>query len=135
MSNKQDNFARIPGSLQMLGLFAVHTSGNHLVECGRLREAGIVYLEAMMFAIGSINANTTILPGVDLGATLFDTCERSSRGVRALSSAFTGRLVQNETSIQQTWSLIAGVIGSENKEVTLDTATLADQYKYVQVSR
>ena len=131
-SFQEDTFAHIPGPLQLLGLFAAHTTGNHIVECGELGDAGIVYIEAMLFAIDRINADPSILSGFSLGATVFDTCVRSSRAVRALSSVFNGELARDGG--QQSWSLIAGVIGSGSKQVTLDTAALANQYQYVQVS-
>ena len=47
--------------------------------CGEIKkERGIQRLEAMLYAIDLINNSTTLLPGIKLGARIFDTCDRDT---------------------------------------------------------
>ncbi|XP_022079446.1 uncharacterized protein LOC110973163 [Acanthaster planci] len=131
---EENPYVRVPAPIQILGLFDLHASGDHLAECGELRDAGMVNLEAMLYAIDRINADPMMLNGVAVGATAFDTCSRGSRGVRDLSSVFSGSRSLQEDSIHNVWSLIGGVVGGESDQVTLTTASLTKQYKYAQVS-
>ena len=49
------------------------------MSCGEIKkERGIQRLEAMLFAIDHINNKTSILPGIRLGAKVFDTCDRDT---------------------------------------------------------
>jgi hypothetical protein len=47
--------------------------------CGEIKkERGIQRLEAMLYAIDLINNSTSLLPGLKLGAKIFDTCDRDT---------------------------------------------------------
>ncbi|XP_072024743.1 uncharacterized protein [Amphiura filiformis] len=131
-SSNPDSYLHIDGQLQIPGLFALHEAGDHLSECGDFRLSGLLNIEAMLYAIDMINNDPNILPGVTLGTTVFDTCLRSSRAVRDLSSLLSGSHVSVSTN--QIWSSVIGVIGSESEDVTLSTAELTGQYKYTQIS-
>lgn len=77
---------RIEGDLVLGGLFPVHEKGGGVEECGRVNEArGIQRLEAMLFAIDSINRDTTLLPGVSLGVHILDTCSRDTYALEQVS--------------------------------------------------
>ena len=71
------------GDIIMGGLFDVHTSGDSSEACGDVLPASLAYTEAMVFAIGQINRNKTLLPDVDLGFDIRDYCLRMDNAVRA----------------------------------------------------
>ena len=123
-----------PGQIQIPGLFAVHESGDHRVECGNIKESGVMNLEAFLYAINQINNDPNILPNVRVGTTVFDTCMSASRGVRELSGLLSGTTSDDEdVTLPGTFSTIVGIVGAETGDVTRDTAALTGQYKYAQV--
>ena len=126
-------FVHLDGQLQIPGLFALHEAGDHLAECGDIRLAGVLNLEAMLYAIDMINNDDTILPGITLGTTAFDTCLTSSRAIRDLSSLLSGSHMSLSTN--GIWSSIVGVIGSESDDVSMSTSKLTTQQKYTQVDQ
>nr|CAI5860294.1 unnamed protein product [Callosobruchus analis] len=68
----------VPGDIILGGLFPVHTKGEK-APCGKqIYHRGVQRLEAMMFAIDSINKNPNILPNVTLGVHILDTCSRDT---------------------------------------------------------
>ncbi|XP_072050832.1 uncharacterized protein [Amphiura filiformis] len=135
-SNKNIEFTRVPGNIQIPALFAIHESGDHRVECGAIRDAGVINLEAFLYAIDLINADNSLLPNVRVGTTAFDTCSSSARGVRELSGLLSGVMNydKDDTKLSGSFSTIVGVVGADNGDVTRDTAMLTGQYKYAQVS-
>ena len=53
--------------------------GKTLQICGTIKgEKGIQRAEAMLYAIDRINANASLLPGVQLGCHILDTCLRDT---------------------------------------------------------
>lgn len=70
---------KIDGDLVLGGLFPIHEKGLGMDECGRINEdRGIQRLEAMLFAIDRINQDMSLLPGVQLGVHILDTCSRDT---------------------------------------------------------
>ena len=134
-SDKNPESIYQPGQIQIPGLFAVHESGDHRVECGNIKESGIMNLEAFLFAIDQINNDPNILPNVRVGTTAFDTCMSASRGVRELSGLLSGTTTDDDdVKLPGIFSTIVGIVGAETGDVTRDTATLTGQYKYAQVN-
>ena len=71
--NNDDIFLEYPGDVKLGALFPIHKSGE---PCGAIqKEDGIQPLEAMIFTLDEINANTNILPGISLGVSAFDSCD------------------------------------------------------------
>ncbi|KAI8503844.1 Metabotropic glutamate receptor 3 [Branchiostoma belcheri] len=72
-------YAELKGDLTIGGLFPVHNKGQGGKPCGKLNsDRGIQRLEAMLYAIKEINSNTSLLPGITLGAHILDTCARDT---------------------------------------------------------
>lgn len=62
-------------SFHLAGLFPVtrRTAG----VCGQVRETGVKQVEGMVFAIRTVNADSSVLPGVNLTFDIRDTCPES----------------------------------------------------------
>lgn len=104
------------------------------MECGGLRESGVMNVEAFLYALDQINKDSNLLPNVRVGTTAFDTCTSGSRGVRELSGLLSGTAsFDKEEKLPGTFSTIVGVVGGESDAVTMDTGALTGQYKYPQV--
>lgn len=124
------DFASLEGVLQMAGLAQVHEAGDYVGECGPLRESGVLDVEAFLFAINVINSDNDILPGVQLGAKIFDSCQSGVRSVRELSSFYSGTgIFSNGT----TWQFRSGVVGGATPSVTELTYNVLQQYQHPQV--
>ena len=83
-------FFDVNGNISISGLFDIHEYKDDpkLEECGQIKpQTGIMYLEAMLFAIDKINKNATFLYGNKLAARLFDSCSNQQRLKRNLHYA------------------------------------------------
>lgn len=72
-------YLKIDGNIKIAGLFNVHMKGNtgriYWQRCGTIDpQYGIMFVEAMLFAIDQINANSSFLYGLRLAARIYDTC-------------------------------------------------------------
>lgn len=64
----------LKGDIILGGLFPIHEAGFNGSECGVLKAAqGVQRLQAMLYALDSVNNDETILPGIVLGAQILDT--------------------------------------------------------------
>ncbi|KAK7916557.1 hypothetical protein WMY93_012318 [Mugilogobius chulae] len=121
----------IEGDLVIGALFPVHEKGDGTEDCGKINEErGIQRLEAMLLALDEINANDRILPGLQLGAHILDTCSKDTYAleqaldfVRASLTkvhdpgficADGSRPIQNEVPLA-----ISGVIGGSYSDVSI----------------
>lgn len=69
----------LDGDLVIGGLFPVHQKGDGMEDCGKINEErGIQRLEAMLLALDEINSSDHILPGLQLGAHILDTCSKDT---------------------------------------------------------
>ncbi|XP_028391361.1 metabotropic glutamate receptor 3-like [Dendronephthya gigantea] len=60
------------------GLIPVHAGGEL-----KLNEPGVMWVEAMMFAIDEINKNASLLPGITLGFDIRDSCNKGDLALGA----------------------------------------------------
>lgn len=121
----------LDGDLVIGGLFPVHHKGDGTEDCGKINEErGIQRLEAMLLALDEINSSDRILPGLQLGAHILDTCskdmyalEQSLDFVRASLTKVHdpgficpdgSRPIQNEVPLA-----ISGVIGGSYSDVSI----------------
>lgn len=121
----------LDGDLVIGGLFPVHHKGDGMEDCGKINEErGIQRLEAMLLALDEINSSDHILPGLQLGAHILDTCskdtyalEQSLDFVRASLTKVQdpgficpdgSRPIQNEVPLA-----ISGVIGGSYSDVSI----------------
>uniref|UniRef100_A0A1I8BZ73 ANF_receptor domain-containing protein n=1 Tax=Meloidogyne hapla TaxID=6305 RepID=A0A1I8BZ73_MELHA len=68
----------LPGFVLIGGLFPIHESSRNASGsslCGRIKaDQGVQRMVSMLYALEQINKNHRILPGVQLGAQILDTC-------------------------------------------------------------
>eukprot|EP00795_Rhopilema_esculentum_P017629 gene17629-9271_t len=63
------------GEVKIAGIFNVHLKGNLGKRCGIIDpQYGIMFVEAMLFALDRINNDTSILHGLKLRTRIYDTC-------------------------------------------------------------
>ncbi|XP_060080563.1 metabotropic glutamate receptor-like [Ylistrum balloti] len=144
--SRSDESANIEGDIILGGLFPVHQKGDDGAECGAINiQRGVQRLEAMLFTVDRINADPKVLPGIDLGAEVFDTCsrgtyalERSLEFIRAsfanLDSADFKCDDGSEAKANATPRAIAGVIGGSYSSVSIQVANLLRLFKLPQIS-
>lgn len=131
-----------PGIVTLGGLFPVHEYGSPRVPCGAISEfRGIQRLEAMLFAIEQINNDRNLLPEIELGALILDTCsddnyalEQSLQFVHSRLASRTCSCV-NQSNTQTTNNPnVFGVVGSAISSVTVHVANLLRLFQIPQIS-
>ncbi|XP_070193924.1 metabotropic glutamate receptor 3-like [Littorina saxatilis] len=139
--------AYIDGDIILGGLFPVHhTTGESMKLCSGLQsDRGIERLEAMLFTIDEINANKTLLPGIKLGANIFDTCGMSTYALEQSLEFIRGSFTSLDTTeficddgstatARHTGMNVAGVIGGSYSSVSIQVANLLRLFKLPQIS-
>lgn len=142
----QDAAVIVPGDIILGGLFPIHEKGEKS-PCGpKVYHRGIQRLEAMMFAVDSINRNPDILPNISLGVNILDTCSRDTYALNQ-SLQFVRSLLNNmDTSTFECADLspprvkvnttgpVFGVIGGSYSSVSLQVANLLRLFHIPQIS-
>ncbi|XP_060600665.1 metabotropic glutamate receptor 3-like isoform X2 [Ruditapes philippinarum] len=141
--------ASIEGDVMLGGLFPVHQKsekGKLDRPCGMINaDRGIQRVEAMLFTLDRINKDDSILPGITLGTTIFDTCargtyalEQSLEYIRAsFSSLDASEFVCEDGSEAEAKfepKTVAGVIGGAYSSVSIQVANLLRLFKIPQIS-
>ncbi|XP_063052224.1 metabotropic glutamate receptor 3 [Engraulis encrasicolus] len=115
-------------------------------ECGRINEdRGIQRLEAMLFAIDRINQDMSLLPGVQLGVHILDTCSRDTYALEQALEFVRASLTKVDDTeficpdgsyaLQEDSPLaIAGVIGGSYSSVSIQVANLLRLFQIPQIS-
>ena len=132
------------------GLFPIHsddaTSGGG--RCGEVRlERGLERMEAMLYALDRINANLTLLPGLELGYDIRDTCNSENIGLDEsidliisgsqldIQSCQSGITVgANETEDVVLNAPTSGIVGAASSRVSVPVASLVRLFQTPQVS-
>ena len=141
-SSSTGRYGRRRGDVTLGGLFPVHEYGSPREPCGAISEfRGIQRLEAMLFAIEEINNNKHLLPGIELGALILDTCsddnyalEQSLRFVRSRLASGTCTCVNTSTSESHHNDYIFGVVGATLSSVSVTVANLLRLFQLPQIS-
>lgn len=138
--------AKMPGEYLFGGLFPVHQKGVDGTTCGELNsDRGVQRLEAMLYTLDEINNDQTILPGIAIGAEIFDSCARETialdRSLEFIRGTFTSLdasdFMCEDGSLAKanvTPKAIAGVIGGSYSSVSKQVANLLRLFKIPQIS-
>ena len=105
------------------GLIPVHDYGTEAV-CGNFRCDQFV--EAMLFALDSVNANETLLPNITLGFDIRDTCFSDEIGLDEAFDVING---SRDSAIPT-----VGIVGAGGSRVNIAVARLGRLYQVPQVS-
>ena len=135
-------YGRRRGDVTLGGLFPVHEYGSPREPCGAISAfRGIQRLEAMLFAIEQINHDKQLLPGIELGALILDTCsddnyalEQSLRFVRSRLASSTCTCVNVSTSNSFHNDYVFGVVGATLSSVSVTVANLLRLFQLPQIS-
>ena len=74
-----------------------HSSPKNPLQCGPIDPMhGIQHVEAFLWAFDMIRAHPEILPGVELGAIILDTCSSHQKTARDVSNFFSNSLAGEE---------------------------------------
>ncbi|XP_066247281.1 metabotropic glutamate receptor isoform X1 [Euwallacea similis] len=137
----------IPGDIILGGLFPVHERGEK-TPCGhKVYHRGVQRLEAMLFAIDRINADSSILPNITIGAHIVDTCSRETYALNqslafvrasALNNIDTSNYECQDHSIPRPKINFSGttfgVVGGSYSSVSLQVANLLGLFRIPQIS-
>ena len=132
-----DNNILINGKIRLGGLVSIHSKGSGLLdqECGQLySRIGIQRLEAMLFAVDQINANSFILPNITLGIEVYDTCSSETRALDKSVNFISGRLSQGPGISTSSRSSVVGVVGATFSSVSIQIAHLLRLFQVPQIS-
>ena len=129
------------------GLFPIHTDSNNPLEsrCGDVRqERGLERMEAMLFALDSINNDSDLLPNVELGYDIRDTCNSetvgldeaidliitgSSLGIESCDPGSRGANVTRYAAVPT-----SSIVGAASSRVSVPVAALSRLFRMPQVS-
>jgi len=126
------------------GLFPVHSDRQDSAGggCGDAGETQGV--EAMLFALDLINADTQLLPGLEIGYDIRDTCGRENVGLdEVIGLIITGGQVEVESCQPATTSMnenitstlaTFGLVGAASSSVSIPVANLGRLFQVPQVS-
>lgn len=70
--------------LALLGVAPVHQQGAGHYSCGRLHPTAMLHIAALHYALSLVNYNSSLLPGIELGLIVFDSCSRPSRAYNSI---------------------------------------------------
>ena len=130
------------GDVTLGGLFPVHEYGSPGAPCGAISEfRGIQRLEAMLFAIEQINNDSHLLPDIELGALILDTCSNDNYALEQSLKFVHSRLASRScTCANQSYlespntSNIFGVVGASLSSVSVNVANLLRLFQLPQIS-
>ena len=129
-----------PGDIMLGGLFPIHKQGEHGLTCGGIQdEDGIQPLEALLFTLDEINADSLLLPNIKLGVIVLDTCDNPLHGAEQVVDLLQGFMYRKVKTLHSdvvcsnnTIKNILGLIGGQTSEVSLEIARLGRIFRVPQ---
>ncbi|XP_036005818.1 extracellular calcium-sensing receptor-like isoform X1 [Fundulus heteroclitus] len=134
-----------PGDVILGGLFEVHyssvfpeqtfTSAPHQPICQGFDTLGFRHAMTMAFAVDEINENSSLLPNVTLGYSLYDNCATLSIGFSAALSMASGQ--EEKFVVQENCSgtpPVVGIVGDPFSTFSIAASNVLGLYKLPMVS-
>lgn len=167
----------IPGQIILGGLFPMHEAGSlersdrmsgeeevgsagndtkaylesvdRDAACGRLKEGrGIQRMEAMLYAIDTINDNDQLLPNITLGSFILDTCSRDTYALEQSMEFVKSSLSSMGSGSSQQYTCpdgalpeympvkpVVGVVGASSSSVSIMVANILRLFKVSHFTR
>ncbi|XP_072017195.1 metabotropic glutamate receptor 3-like [Amphiura filiformis] len=124
------------GDINLGGLFPLRLYNFYTQTCGNLRELGsLKRVEAMVYAIDRINADSTLLPNVTIGFEIRDTCSSTAitlgESLNFISSHSETRCMGESCSVKKP---VIGVVGAQRSSSSKQAAILFGLYHMPQIS-
>ncbi|XP_077977651.1 metabotropic glutamate receptor 1-like [Glandiceps talaboti] len=135
--------ARMDGDLIIGALFSVHHQPEPTAAtfrtCGGIREEyGIQRVEAMFHVLDQINKNDTILPGIQLGTEIRDSCWYSSvaleQSIEFIRDSISDDSDESELCKAAHNQPIVGVIGPGSSQVAIQVQNLLQLFNIPQIA-
>ncbi|KAG8185577.1 hypothetical protein JTE90_023279 [Oedothorax gibbosus] len=71
----------------------IHDSSPNPLSCGsEVTTSGLQTMEAFLWALDQVNSSPQILPGINLGAIVFDTCSSKEKAARDIANFFSSAM-------------------------------------------
>ena len=100
------------GNLTLGGLFGIHYAGENGGCAKTFSYGGLKEFAAMLFAVDRINADQTILPNINLGVQVFDTCKVENIAMdRVLKEFVLGASSDHSSCSSELLRHVVGVVG------------------------
>ena len=136
----EDKKIRLDGDIIFGGLFPMHEKGKDGKNCGMIKkEKGIQRLEAMLFAIDRINNDKEILPGLNIGVHILDTCSFDTYALEQCMDFIKAQLTtidladykceDGQTPKYMRLKPVVGVIGAASSPVSIMVANILRLFK------
>uniref|UniRef100_A0A183BM47 G_PROTEIN_RECEP_F3_4 domain-containing protein n=1 Tax=Globodera pallida TaxID=36090 RepID=A0A183BM47_GLOPA len=139
---------RIPGDLIIGGVFPVHAKGGGTSPCGEIFETrGVHRVEAFLYALDMINAQTEFLRGYKLGALILDSCSNPAYALNQSLDFVRDMIGSSELTDYSCTDgrqptlrhpspkkNVVAVVGASYSSVTVQIANLLRLFRIVQVS-
>ncbi|CAB4063751.1 GRM8 [Lepeophtheirus salmonis] len=134
----------VQGEIILGGLFPMHEHNvaHKDYPCGAIKEEkGIQRMEAMLYALDEINRDKILLPDIELGALILDTCSNPSTALEQ-SMQFVRSLMDEEINACQDGDEgelsklypVTGVIGAAFSGVSIMVANILRLFQIPQIS-
>ena len=130
---------RVEKDFVLGGLFPIHSDSEG--KCGKVRqERGLERMEAMLLAIDQINADPSLLPGIQLGYDIRDTCNSETVGLdETIDLLVSGGQLALETCVDMVGNGTGtaptlAVVGAASSRVSVPVAGLTRLFRVPQVS-
>ncbi|XP_076278520.1 metabotropic glutamate receptor 6 [Lasioglossum baleicum] len=143
-------FANVTGNVVLGGLFPVHRKGSGGESCGEIQiEDGIQPLEAMLYTVERINNDPTMLPGIQLGALAFDTCDNPGYALEQAFYFVKGLIARGNQYGEQEYRCedrsapkfmnggfddVIAMLGAQSSSVTIQVASVLALFSIPQIS-
>ncbi|XP_076162365.1 metabotropic glutamate receptor 4 [Ptiloglossa arizonensis] len=147
MATTSTIYANVTGDIVLGGLFPVHRRGNDGESCGEIQgEDGIQPLEAMLYTLRRVNEDPRILPGIRLGALVFDTCDNPSRALERAFYFVKGLIARDHSDeyrcadrtaakfMDGGFEEVAAVLGPQSSSATIQVASVLALFSVPQIS-
>lgn len=105
----------------MLGYFPIHAKGTEKEPCGEIQPAMFQQLLAFYYALDQVNMkNNSIMPGVDLGFLVWDTCSNPEHASFVFDSFHRKLRLYNQPPDAPIITNVMAFIGGYYSDVTLE---------------
>ena len=122
-------------NLTLGGLFHIHFAGENGGCAKTFSYGGLKEFAAMLFAVDRINADQTILPNINLGVQVFDTCEMENIAMdRVLKEFVLGDSSDHSSSSSELQRPVVGVVGPPTSITAVYIAKALEIFKIPLIS-
>ncbi|XP_029435567.1 extracellular calcium-sensing receptor-like [Rhinatrema bivittatum] len=139
-SQEEVGFAQ-EGNILIGGIIAMHQSilrtENQIGQtdlCNKLNTKAYGWAQAIVFSIGEINRDQTLLPNISLGFQIYDTCFSTTRALGGTMWMLTGQEKPILNYRCQNQALLATIIGESSSTSSMTMARMLGLYKFPQIS-